>query len=207
MFYRQIKYFQFLLKSSNQHGVHSPFVYQIVTKCLYKKIDKNSWKTFQTFKNKLLKNKLLKNKKIKNSHKKAKILLKLIHYFKPKSNLEIANSLDLGVITLAMNFSNLFVTTIANTPLEISEVTLNRKFDCVFFHKNQTTLKTFNTCLKTINNNSFFIFNDIYENSETIKNWSSIKNHPKVKVSLDLFYFGVIFFRKEQAKEHFKIRI
>ncbi|MEZ7875852.1 MAG: hypothetical protein QMB86_02525, partial [Polaribacter sp.] len=90
---------------------------------------------------------------------------------------------------------------------EISEVTLNRKFDCVYFHKNQITLKTFNTCLKTINNNSFFIFNDIYGNSETIKNWSSIKNHPKVKVSLDLFYFGVIFFRKEQAKEHFKIRV
>jgi len=202
MFYRQRKYFQFLLKSSNQHGVHSPFVYQLITKCLYKKIDKDSWKTFQTSNNKLL-----KNKKIKNSHKKAKILLKLIHYFKPKNNLEIANSLDLEVTALAMNFSNSCVTTIANTPLEISEVTLNRKFDCVYFHKNQITLKTFNTCLKAINNNSFFIFNDIYENSETIKNWSSIKNHPKVKVSLDLFYFGVIFFREEQAKEHFKIRI
>jgi len=202
MFYRQRKYFQFLLKSSNQHGVHSPFVYQLITKCLYKKIDKDSWKTFQTSNNKLL-----KNKKIKNSHKKAKILLKLIHYLKPKNNLEIANSLNLEVTALAMNSSNSCVTTIANTPLEISEVTLNRKFDCVYFHKNQITLKTFNTCLKAINNNSFFIFNDIYENSETIKNWSSIKNHPKVKVSLDLFYFGVIFFRKEQAKEHFKIRI
>ena len=202
MFYRQRKYFQFLLKSSNQHGVHSPFVYQLVTKCLYKKIDKNSWKTFQTSNNKLL-----KNKKIKNSHKKAKILLKLIHYFKPKNNLEIANSLDLEVTALALNFSYSCVTAIANTPLEISEVTLNRKFDCVYFHKNQITLKTFNSCLKTINNNSFFIFNDIYGNSETIKNWLSIKNHPKVKVSLDLFYFGVIFFRKEQAKEHFKIRI
>ena len=202
MFYQQRKYLQFLLKSSNQHGVHSPFVYQLITKCLYKKIDKNSWKTFQTSNNKLL-----KNKKIKNSHKKAKILLKLIHYLKPKNNLEIASSLDIGVITVAMNSSNSCVTTIANTPTEISEVTLNRKFDCVYFHKNQITLKTFNTCLKTINNNSFFIFNDIYESSETIKNWSSIKNHPKVKVSLDLFYFGVIFFRKEQAKEHFKIRV
>ena len=202
MFYRQRKYFQFLLKSSNQHGVHSPFVYQLVTKCLYKKIDKNSWKTFQKSNNELL-----KNKKIKNSHKKAKILLKLIHYFKPKNNLEITRSLDLAVIKHAMNSRNTCVTTIANTPTEISEVTLNRKFDCIYFHKNQITLKTFNTCLKTINNNSFFIFNDIYESSETIKNWSSIKNHPKVKVSLDLFYFGVIFFRKEQAKEHFKIRI
>jgi len=202
MFYRQRKYFQFLLKSSNQHGVHSPFIYQLVTKCLYKKIDKNSWKTFQKSNNELL-----KNKKIKNSHKKAKILLKLIHYFKPKNNLEITRSLDLAVIKHAMNSRNTCVTTIANTPTEISEVTLNRKFDCIYFHKNQITLKTFNTCLKTINNNSFFIFNDIYESSETIKNWSSIKNHPKVKVSLDLFYFGVIFFRKEQAKEHFKIRV
>jgi len=202
MFYRQRKYFQFLLKSSNQHGVHSPFIYQLVTKCLYKKIDKNSWKTFQKSNNELL-----KNKKIKNSHKKAKILLKLIHYFKPKNNLEITSSLDLAVIKHAINSSNTCVTTIANTPTEISEVTLNRKFDCIYFHKNQITLKTFNTCLKTINNNSFFIFNDIYESSETIKNWSSIKNHPKVKVSLDLFYFGVIFFRKEQAKEHFKIRV
>lgn len=202
MFYRQRKYFQFLLKSSNQHGVHSPFIYQLVTKCLYKKIDKNSWKTFQKSNNELL-----KNKKIKNSHKKAKILLKLIHYFKPKNNLEITSSLDLAVIKHAINSSNTCVTTIANTPTEISEVTLNRKFDCIYFHKNQITLKTFNTCLKTINNNSFFIFNDIYESSETIKNWSSIKNHPKVKVSLDLFYFGVIFFKKEQAKEHFKIRV
>lgn len=202
MFYRQRKYFQFLLKSSNQHGVHSPFIYQLVTKCLYKKIDKNSWKTFQKSNNELL-----KNKKIKNSHKKAKILLKLIHYFKPKNNLEITSSLDLAVIKHAINSSNTCVTTIANTPTEISEVTLNRKFDCIYFHKNQITLKTFNTCLKTINNNSFFIFNDIYGSSETIKNWSSIKNHPKVKVSLDLFYFGVIFFRKEQAKEHFKIRV
>jgi len=202
MFYRQRKYFQFLLKSSNQHGVHSPFIYQLVTKCLYKKIDKNSWKTFQKSNNELL-----KNKKIKNSHKKAKILLKLIHYFKPKNNLEITRSLDLAVIKHAMNSRNTCVTTIANTPTEISEVTLNRKFDCIYFHKNQITLKTFNTCLKTINNNSFFIFNDIYGSSETIKNWSSIKNHPKVKVSLDLFYFGVIFFKKEQAKEHFKIRV
>ena len=200
MFYRQRKYFQFLLKSSNQHGVHSPFVYQLITQCLYKKIDKNSWKTFQNSNNELLKN-------LKISHKKVRILLKLIHYFKPKNNLEIANSLDVAVIKLAINSSNSCVTTIGNTPTEISEVTQNREFDCVYFHKNQITLKTFNTCLKTINNNSFFIFNDIYGNSETIKNWSSIKKHPKVKVSLDLFYFGVIFFRKEQAKEHFKIRV
>ena len=34
-----------------------------------------------------------------------------------------------------------------------------------------------------------------------------IKKHPKVTVTVDLFYFGIVFFRKEQAKEHFKIRV
>ena len=30
-------YLKFLLKSTNEHGVHSPFVYNFVTRCLYNK--------------------------------------------------------------------------------------------------------------------------------------------------------------------------
>lgn len=33
--FRVLSYLKFLLKSTNQHGVHSPFVFQFVTKCLY----------------------------------------------------------------------------------------------------------------------------------------------------------------------------
>lgn len=32
-----INYLKFLIKSTNQHGVHSPFVFNYVTKCLYSK--------------------------------------------------------------------------------------------------------------------------------------------------------------------------
>jgi len=36
MTYRIGTYLKFLFRSTNQHGVHSPFVYQYLTKCLYK---------------------------------------------------------------------------------------------------------------------------------------------------------------------------
>jgi hypothetical protein len=32
-----LHYLKFLLKSTNQHGVHSPFIFDYLTKCLYKK--------------------------------------------------------------------------------------------------------------------------------------------------------------------------
>ncbi|NVN18843.1 hypothetical protein GUA46_10865 [Muricauda sp. HICW] len=43
MWFRFTSYLNFLAKSNNQHGVHSPFVFQYVTKCLYsrKRLHKN----------------------------------------------------------------------------------------------------------------------------------------------------------------------
>jgi hypothetical protein len=37
--------------------------------------------------------------------------------------------------------------------------------------------------------------------------WEQIKADPQVKVSIDLFFVGLVFFRKEQVKENFKLRI
>jgi len=37
--------------------------------------------------------------------------------------------------------------------------------------------------------------------------WETIIKHPKVTVSIDTFFWGIIFFRDEQAKEHFTIRV
>jgi hypothetical protein len=36
--------------------------------------------------------------------------------------------------------------------------------------------------------------------------WEEIKMHDRVTVTLDLFYFGIVFFRKEQVKQHFIIK-
>ncbi|AUC84578.1 hypothetical protein CW731_04340 [Polaribacter sp. ALD11] len=258
MLYQQRKYLQFLSKASNQHGVHSPFVYQLITKCFYKKTNKSLWENFLNAKQLLLDNK----KKIKVtdfgagskvfkenyrqvskivkvagiSNKKAKLLIKIVNYFNPKNILEIGTSLGLGTSALKIGNTKASIITLEGCPetskvaqelfdkinfntIEIitgdfsktlSEVTQKQQFDCIYFDGNHTkkaTLSYFEECLKTIDNDSFFIFDDIYWASEMQEAWSIIKNHSKVTVTVDLFYFGIVFFRKEQAKEHFKIRV
>ena len=36
--------------------------------------------------------------------------------------------------------------------------------------------------------------------------WEQIKQNPSVKVTIDLFFIGIVFFRKELSKEDFVIR-
>jgi hypothetical protein len=52
-----------------------------------------------------------------------------------------------------------------------------------------------------------WIFDDIHWNTEMEQAWESIKNHPKVTATIDTFQWGIVFFRAEQAKENFVIRI
>jgi len=257
MLYQQRKYLYFLLEASNQHGVHSPFIYQLVTQCFYKKIPKNLWKTFLNSRKYLEDNSEKKKttalgsaSKIfkSNTHpvskiakvagitnKKANLLIKTINYLKPKQILEIGTAMSLGTSAIKTENDAVSILTLEECP-ETSKIlqklfeknnfkaieiinrnfsktlsmnTQNKQFDCIIFdrnHSKKATLNYFEECLKTVHNNSFFIFDAIYWTPEMQEVWAIIKKHSKVTVTVDVFHLGIVFFRKEQAKEHFKIR-
>lgn len=79
--------------------------------------------------------------------------------------------------------------------------------DLVFFdgnHTLQATLNYFNQCLKFSDEQSIFVFDDIYWSSEMTEAWELIRQHPSVTLSIDVYQFGICFFRKDKlAKEHF----
>ncbi|MGZ3864945.1 MAG: O-methyltransferase [Bacteroidia bacterium] len=86
----------------------------------------------------------------------------------------------------------------------------NKKFDFAYIDGNHTyeaTIKYFHELLKLTHQNSVLIFDDIYWSEGMTKAWEEIKSHAQVTVTIDLFKFGIVFFRKEnKQKEHFTLR-
>jgi len=258
MWFKVKSFILFLLKSTNQHGVHSPFVYNLVTKCFYQKTDADKINLLNTAKKWLSLNKntitvtdfgngskVFKNNERKIADiakiagintKKSALLLRIITYFEIKNMLEIGTSVGLGTATLSIGNPKATITTLEgckntatiaqelfdtfklkNIKLTIGDfketlpsIIKNNKFDLIYFdgnHQKEATLNYFKLCLETAHNNSIFIFDDINWSVEMQEAWILIKKHPKVTISIDTFFWGIIFFRKEQEKEHFIIRV
>lgn len=252
-----LSYIKFWWKSKNQHAIHSPFVYNLVTNCFYDTSNYSSYKHLKQYRKTLSKNKdtivvtdlgvgshILKNNLRKISHiasnagttpKRAKLLFRLCQYFQFNSILELGTSL--GIATQAMSLGNpkAKITTIEGCPnisefskdnfkqLRLEHIELltgnffdkvetlkHNTYDLIFFdgnHQKEATLHYFKTLLQTTHNDSVFIFDDIYWSKEMTEAWETIIQHPKVTVSIDTFFWGFVFFRKEQNKEHFIIRV
>jgi len=58
-----------------------------------------------------------------------------------------------------------------------------------------------------IHNDSMIFLENIHRTKKQTQSWEVLKQSEMVSVSIDLFHCGLLFFRKEQVKEHFKIRI
>lgn len=136
---QQIKsYLNFLWNSKNQHGVHSPFVFELVTKCFYDKKNYREYSILKNYRNSLLENKntievndfgagsrvfksntrainqIAKNAGI--SCKRAELLFRIVNYFQPNTILEIGTSLGLATSAMSLGNKNSKVITLEGCP-------------------------------------------------------------------------------------------
>lgn len=93
--------------------------------------------------------------------------------------------------------------------LDATLAALGSPVDFVFFdgnHRYEPTLRYFEICLAHRTDNSTFVFDDIHWSEDMERAWETIKAHPEVRLTVDLFFFGLVFFRKNQPKQHFWLR-
>lgn len=168
------------------------------------------------------------------SNLKSKLLIKILDYFKPINILELGTSLGLSTLILSQqnkakvitiegcnaisNFAKSQLTSLGLNSITfitsefsnvLPQLTKEHQFDLIYFdgnHQREATLNYFNQSLKSILNETIFIFDDIHLNKEMNESWQEIIKNPQISVSIDTFYFGIVFFRNEQPKQHFFIQ-
>ncbi len=253
-----VSYIGHRLTAKSRHGVHSPFVYQLIDEVIYDFSKKNSYFLIENLRKQLLKNQQVititdlgagshvnnnKQKSISYLAKNAlkppkvsKLLHRLVLFFKPDNLIELGTCLgtttayfsmaapDARIITMEgcpqtaaiaeKNFKQLGVKNInvvvGNFDNHFQAVINSlQKLDFVFIdgnHRKQATLNYFNMCLPKVHENSVLIFDDIYWSKGMKEAWQEIKSHPDVTLTIDLFWIGLVLFKKRQEKEHFKVK-
>src|SRR6187431_2122909 len=256
-----VKYFKQWLSASNGkgHGMHSPFVFEFITKILNDKTFYPEYEKVESLRNRLLndhtvlevkdfgagsviskKNQRSISSLAKNAAKPKKfgqLLFRMVKYYQAATILELGTSLgittsyfslakpDARLITMEgskeiaeiakRNHRNLEIRNIeiveGNFDNTLSSVVRGLStVDFAFIdgnHRKEPTERYFKEILSKANNNSILVFDDIHWSSEMEAAWETIKKDAAVTCSIDLFFIGIVFFRKEsKEKQHFTIR-
>lgn len=165
----------------------------------------------------------------------SKLMNKLIHYLNVKTVLELGTSVGLGSLAMSVNRPNTAVETIEGCPntssfarkqfkiLDLDNVKVfnydfsfflnniseRKEYDLIYLdghHQKAATLEYFNLLQKHIHQYSVVILDDIYWSKGMQEAWEIICNHENVKVSIDLYFWGIVFFNPNLSKQHYKIR-
>lgn len=169
--------------------------------------------------------------------KQAEFLYRFINYLNPKTVVELGTSVGLtslylakaapkamfytleGCANLTAFSSQLFKTNHVNNITSITgnfndtlPTLLNSlaTVDVLYIdgnHAYEPTMRYFELALQKKNHQSVFIFDDINWSEGMQQAWKEICAHPEVTLSLDFFFFGIVFFRREhKQKEHFILK-
>jgi predicted O-methyltransferase YrrM len=257
-----LKYLNYYFTAANGkgHGIHSPFVFDLVVKVLNDKTSYSAYKEVEQQRSLLLGNEtiitvedfgagstkgLTKQRTVQQTastslkpKKYAQLLYRLVNYFQPEQVLELGTSLGITTAYLAKANASARVTSMEGSTaiaeiamrqfdaLQLNNIKIvtgnfdetlqpviektEQPFNFVFIdgnHRKEPTLRYFEQLLAKTNTDTIFVFDDIHWSKEMEEAWELIKQHPSVTLTIDLFFIGLVFLRKEQKeKEHFVVR-
>lgn len=257
-----LKYLNYYFTAANGkgHGIHSPFVFDLVVKVLNDKTNYTAYKDVERQRSLLLGNEtiitvedfgagstkgLTKQRVVQQiaatslkPRKYAQLLYRLVNYFQPQQILELGTSLGITTAYLGKAKPDAQVTTMEGSVAvaeiakqQFDELQLNninivtgnfdetlqqlihqtaKPFDFIFIdgnHRKEPTLRYFEQLVAKADHNTVFVFDDIHWSKEMEGAWELLKQHPQVTLTVDLFFIGLVFLRKEQKeREHFVVR-
>ena len=161
----------------------------------------------------------------------SQLLFRMIDYYGPAKIMELGTSLGITTAYLASANTNAKVTTFEGSAtiaqiarqnhgsLGLANISLlegnfddqlpkwlahNKKVDFAFIdgnHAYKPTIAYFEALLDVVEDHTILVFDDIHWSKEMEGAWAQISAHSRVTLSIDLFFIGIVFFRKEFAQK------
>jgi predicted O-methyltransferase YrrM len=171
------------------------------------------------------------------SKKWAQLLFRIVNYYQPKHILELGTSMGISTAYMALanpqaqvvtaegsaaiaaqaksNFQTLQLSSIQQVTGNFDDtlpgiLTAFPKLDLAFIdgnHRYEPTVRYFKQLLPNLHDSSVVIFDDIHWSADMEKAWEEVKENAAVRLSIDLFFVGLVFFSDQfKVKQHFTIR-
>ncbi len=166
----------------------------------------------------------------------GRMLFRLVDFCKPETVLELGTSLGISTLYLRGAALRAQIVTIEGSPEVAMQARNNfarfytnnidlrigtfaaalpealqdlQRLDFLYLdgdHRQEATLAYVETCLGFAHEQSVFVIADIYWSDEMQAAWQALRAHPRVRLSVDFFHFGVLFFKTENKEpEHFTL--
>ncbi|GJM32260.1 MAG: O-methyltransferase [Saprospiraceae bacterium] len=166
----------------------------------------------------------------------GRLLFRIVNFLKPTTLLELGTSLGISTLYQAGAVPHARILTVegcpatarvadanfrqmgaANITLQLSTfadslpLALQKlgKLDFLYLdgdHRKTPSLEYIRQCLLFAHEQSVFVIADIHWSKEMEEAWAEMKTLPEVTLSIDLFSFGLLFFRKETLhQQHIKL--
>lgn len=195
------------------HGIHSPFVYNLVRKVIEEKTPYYAYDDLEEY--------LDKHPGLRHATSKYnRLSFRLINYFEAKRIVEIGSGYGINTLYLTAPATDIICTCIEPSPEKVAMAKelykdWNRKIllsdtnileniaekqDCIFIDINDYQHIESDLLLNIVSlchDNTFIVVKGIRTNKRTCALWKKISNIDGRTAMLDLFNIGIIFFNKK----------
>lgn len=188
----RLRYFWFWMRAYNRHGIHSPFVYELMEKAIFDK------KSIHLAENIIASNKRFFEFSYFN-RKRIQLLLKLLNFYRPNRLVWMGNSHQNLFDFLRCTFQEIRFSQLQPNQKAVFENEL-KSTDWLIVDVKSIDLMLINQIKNNLSNDSKIVVlesdNDFFR---LIHEWNN-------KVELDFFFMKIVLVRKEMKPQFFKLR-
>lgn len=217
-------YLKYLLTRKSEYKIHSPFVFDFMTKVVNDKGSNADYDSIMRI------SRLLDGKKHSNyrRRKMSRLLYRMVRYFEPESVVSFGAMSAMNTTALALGNLQTRVYLEESTDflegmnsMGIINVNLIQptEFDSEKFKQLNTGFVLFSQdafedttwdylvdCLSHKTSESVFIFEGIHHNRDMEDAWETIQENDDVSLTIDLYEIGLVFFKLGFEKQHFVLK-